>query len=458
MRNKITVSVLSTLCLLVAAGPAVAGQRPNIILIMADDLGYAGLSCYDNTYGIKTPHLDHMADNGLKFTDFHSNGAVCSPTRAALMTGRYQQRTGITGVVTAAACRNQGLALSETTLAEVLKPGGYRTAMFGKWHVGYSPKFNPVNQGFDEFIGFVSGNVDYQSHLDQVQMEDWWKQDQLVPEEGYQTTLVGNHGVDFIDRNAGQPFFLYLAFGAPHYPIQGPNDPPVRGKDAVRVKNFDVERAHREMIESMDMEIGRIKAKVDELGLTQNTLIFFCSDNGHARGAKWSADPRLRGSKGSVFEGGNRVPGIAYWPGSIRPGVTTETTMTMDLLPTCAALCSAPLPPDTTLDGIDLSTLLLEGTPLPGRSLFWHHGPDGALRRGPWKYVKASGGKETLYNLEEELSEKKDLSEKHPEKFRDLKKQYKEWLRAVSASPTGPEIDPDASPTPPPRIDPVETE
>jgi arylsulfatase A len=451
MRNKTTVAVLSTLCLLVATGPAVAGQRPNIILIMADDLGYAGLSCYDNAYGIKTPHLDHMADNGLKFTDFHSNGAVCSPTRAALMTGRYQQRTGITGVVTAAGCRNQGLALEETTLAEVLKSGGYRTSIFGKWHVGYSPKFNPVKQGFDEFVGFVSGNVDYQSHLDQVNQEDWWKQDRLVPEEGYQTTLIGNHAIDFIERNHKQPFFAYLAFGAPHYPLQGPNDPPTRGPGKVNQKKIDLQRAYREMIESMDDEIGRVKAKINELGLSENTFFFFCSDNGHAGKHIWSASSTLRGSKGTVFEGGTRVPGIAYWPGTIKPAVTTETALSMDLLPTYATLASADQPEN--LDGIDLSGLLLRGESLPQRALYWASGNRGAVRSGPWKYV-TTGKKAALYNLDTDLAETTDLADKHPERFERLGQQYAEWKAKVTANPTGPEIDPDASPTPP-RADPA---
>lgn len=425
-----------------------AARKPNLILIMADDLGYGGLSCYGNAHGIETPHLDHMAAEGLKFTDFHSNGAVCSPTRAALLTGRYQQRTGVTGVVKAANNRNQGLALSEVTMAEMLRSGGYRTALFGKWHVGYSQKFNPIRQGFDEFIGFVSGNVDYQSHLDQVNQEDWWKQDRLAPEEGYQTTLIGDHAIDFIDRNTDRPFFAYLAFGAPHYPIQGPNDPPVRGPGKVKQTSIDQKRAYREMIESMDAEIGRIAAKLDAVGQTENTLIFFCSDNGHASKGKWSADARLRGAKGSVYEGGTRVPGIAFWPGSIEPSKTDETALTMDLYPTFAVLSGTSLPNGVTFDGIDLSPLLLEGKKLPKRLLFWSTGKAGAARSGPWKYVK-TGRKAALYNLNEDLAESTDLSSRHTEKFKALEKHYAKWEAEVTANPTGPEMDPDASATPP---------
>jgi arylsulfatase A-like enzyme len=447
MKSKCVRSILSILCLLAASWTLAATSKPNIILIVADDLGYAGLSCYDNAHGIQTPHLDNMAANGLKFTDFHSNGTVCSPTRASLMTGRYQQRTGITGVVKAATCRNQGLALEETTMAEMLKSGGYQTAIFGKWHVGYSPKFNPVNQGFDEYIGFVSGNVDYQSHLDLAKQEDWWKQDQLLPEEGYQTTLIGNHAVDFIGRNKSAPFFLYLAFGAPHSPIQGPNDPPVRGKGAVPAKSIDQQRAYREMIESMDTEIGRVKTSVEELGLAENTFIFFCSDNGHAKNGTWSANPGLRGSKSTVYEGGTRVPGIAYWPGIIQPATTDETAMTMDLYPTYAALSSTPLPEEVKFDGIDLSALLLKGESLPERTLYWNWEESGAVRNGPWKYV-LTGKKAALYNLDDDLAESINLASKHPEKFQKMERQYTAWKTEVDTNPSGPEIDPDVSANP----------
>ncbi|MEA3476736.1 MAG: sulfatase-like hydrolase/transferase [Bacteroidota bacterium] len=200
-------------------------RKPNIIIILADDYGYGDVGCYGSKRFL-TPHLDALAAGGLRFTDFHSNGTVCSPTRAALLTGRYQQRTGINGVVTAAGHRHTGLDLEETTFAEVLKSEGYVTALFGKWHLGYLPDYNPVRQGFDEFTGYVSGNVDYHAHLDQTGMEDWWKQDELNPECGYTTDLITDHGVDFIQRHSEKPFLLYIAHEAPHYPYQGRNDPP----------------------------------------------------------------------------------------------------------------------------------------------------------------------------------------------------------------------------------------
>jgi arylsulfatase A-like enzyme len=447
MKTKILAFTLSLFCLSPAA--RATAEQPNFILMMADDLGYAGLSCYGNRHGIQTPNLDFMAEHGLKFTEFHSNGTVCSPTRAALMTGRYQQRTGVTGVITAAAHRNSGLALKETTIADLLKVNGYRTAIFGKWHLSYTPLFNPIHQGFDEYIGFVSGNVCNQSHMDQEMQDDWWKQDKLTPEKGYQTTLIGNHTVDFIERSKDAPFFVYVAFGAPHYPIQGPNDPAVRGPEKVSQNTIDLKRAYREMIESMDAEVGRIRAKVEELGLTERTFFFFCSDNGQTMGKEgiYSADPSLRGTKATVYEGGVRVPGIAYWPGTIAPAVTEEIGMTMDLLPTFASLAAVPAKTEFALDGIDLAPLMLKGSPLPKRPLFWSFHNAGAARLGPWKYVR-TGEKGALYNLDDDLAESIDLSAKHPEKFQEMEQRYADWFKDATTHPSGPQIDPNASATP----------
>ena len=284
-------------------------EKPNFIIIMADDLGYGDVGCYGSSK-ILTPNIDGLAKGGMRFTDYHSNGAVCSPTRAALLTGRYQQRCGINGVVTAARHRETGLALSEVTFAEVLKGAGYTTGLFGKWHVGYPVEFNPMKQGFDEFAGFVSGNVDYQSHIDQEGYFDWWKGEKLEDEKGYTTDLITKHGERFIEKHKGESFCLYLAHEAPHYPYQGPGDGPER---AVGNRNAfpgrkDRAAAYVEMVEAMDAGIGRIVAKVKAMGIERKTLIFFCSDNGPATHGDSGG---LRGKKGSLWEGGHRVPGIA---------------------------------------------------------------------------------------------------------------------------------------------------
>ncbi len=202
-------------------------QRPNVIVILVDDVGYGDYACYGHPTH-KTPNLDKLASEGIKFTDFHSNGAVSSPTRAALMSGRYQQHFGIEGVITAASHRDVGLPLGTTTIASLLKSNGYKTAMYGKWHLGYPKENNPINYGFEKFVGYVSGNVDYFSHIDQEGYEDWWHQDRLVKEEGYTTHLITEYAERFIAETKDEPFFLYVAHEATHGPWQGPSDSAIR--------------------------------------------------------------------------------------------------------------------------------------------------------------------------------------------------------------------------------------
>lgn len=413
-----------------------AAQRPNIIVILADDMGYSDLSCYGNQEGISTPNIDALAKGGMRFTDFHSNGPVCSPTRAALLTGRYQQRCGIEGVVLARKYRKTGMAPEEVTFAEVLKTAGYATAMFGKWHLGYRTKFNPTKQGFDVFDGFVSGNVDYQSHIDVIGRPDWWKNSELLPKEGYSTYLIEDYGLRFIEQHKDEPFCLYLAHESPHFPYQGPNDPadrtpgnpnPARGR-----RNADKEDrklAYKEMIEAMDSGIGRTVAALKRLGIEQKTFIFFFSDNGPM--GPGTCIP-LNGRKGGVLEGGHRVPAIAYWPGKIKPGsVTDETAMGMDLFPTITAIAGATLPAGLKLDGVNLLGLLLDGKKLAERSLFWRYGERKAVRKGPWKLVVQSGVH--LYNLDDDLAEKNDLAASEPEMVKALQAELAVWERDVDA-------------------------
>ncbi|MEK6270530.1 MAG: sulfatase-like hydrolase/transferase [Planctomycetales bacterium] len=239
-----------------------ADRPPNVILIMADDLGYGDISPYGGW--VKTPHLEALARAGVQFMDFHASASVCSPTRAGLLTGLYQQRLGIPGVLYANPARPEhdaGLGAEQTTVAEVFREHGYRTALFGKWHLGYQAKHNPILHGFDEFRGFVSGNVDYQSHIDLMGREDWWRGKEQKKEAGYLTDLISKHAVNFIEENSARPFFLYLPHHAPHLPFQGPNDPADRtvgGKFPVAGTVQDRKRAYREMIESMDNGFGLI--------------------------------------------------------------------------------------------------------------------------------------------------------------------------------------------------------
>jgi len=434
LRRKQLIIATAVIAVIIGAAIFLPGsgeeQKPNIILILADDYGYGDVGCY-GSQRFNTPHIDALAAGGLRFTDFHSNGAVCSPTRAALLTGRYQQRTGISGVVTAAGHRHTGLDLGEITFAEILKPAGYATGLFGKWHLGYLPDFNPIRQGFDEFIGYVSGNVDYHAHLDQTGREDWWEQDQLTPEIGYTTDLLTKHGVDFIRRHSGQPFLLYLAHEAPHYPYQGRKDPPRYTREHGRTKDPVTLEVYKEMIEVMDESVGRIHQAVIDAGLMENTFIFFFSDNGPA--GPGSAGP-LRGKKGQIWEGGHRVPAVAYWPGKIEAKrVSDLPAMGADLLPTMAAISGITLPDSLIVDGINLLPHLLDQQELESRPLFWSHNNQLAIRKDDFKLITDSSFSEpSLYNLRVDLGEEHNVAAQNPALVQELLQLLKAWRKEVT--------------------------
>jgi arylsulfatase A-like enzyme len=356
------------------------------------------------------------------------------------LTGQYQQRTGIEGVVTAKNHRHTGLALKEKTFAEILKTAQYKTALFGKWHLGYSVEFNPIKQGFDEFRGYVSGNVDYQSHIDQVGYEDWWKNENLVPDDGYSTYLITEYSLQFIEKHKNNPFCLYIAHECPHYPYQGPQDPADRepgDPHPIWGRREDREKAYQEMIVAMDTGIGQIIQKLKALNIDKNTFIFFCSDNGHT--GVGSGGP-LRGHKGTVWEGGHRVPAIAYWPGKIQPNtISDQTIMSMDLFPTMATLVGRSDLDDLNPDGVDISPVFLNNQQVPKRTLFWRFGDQKAVRDGRWKLLvnpkssESSDNQVYLFDLEQDLSEKTNLSEKFPQKTKVLLNKLEIWEKRVSA-------------------------
>ena len=428
MKHLIT---LSLTCLAITATNA--AEKPNIIFIMADDLGYGDLSCYGSKT-IQTPHLDKLAAEGLKCTDFHTNGTVCSPTRAALFTGRYQQRCGISGVVTAKGHRDKGLAVSEWSMGDAMKEQGYTTAMFGKWHLGYEPRFNPVQHGFDQYKGFVSGNVDFHRKIDQEGHKDWWAQDKLIEEEGYVTDLITKAGLSFIEQHKDKPFLLCLTHGAPHYPLQGRNDPGFRvlgktNRDQPKNPVADGKKAYKEMVEIVDDGVGQIVSKLEALKLRQKTLIIFCSDNGPASAGSSGI---LRGRKGRVYEGGHRVCGIFNWPKTIPAGtVSNETFITMDLLPTFVDIAGGKVAEEKKLDGISVLPHLKSGSPIPKRILFWQDGKATAVRDGDWKLVSSKSGPTELYNLKLDISEKNDLSKTNPDKVKELKDAHAKWVTDV---------------------------
>jgi arylsulfatase A len=424
-------------------------KSPNFVIILADDLGYGDLSCYGATH-VSTPNLDRLAAEGLRLTDFHSSGAVCSPTRAGLMTGRYQHRAGIEGVVYANPKNNRHHGLQpvqEFTLAEGLNAQGYRSAIFGKWHLGYETQYNPTRHGFDEFIGYVSGNVDYQSHVDQMGFEDWWQGADLTPQSGYVTELITDNAKAFLDRHpCDQPFLLYLAHETPHYPYQGPKDPATRqvgSPGATLGERKDRKGAYKEMIEFLDLEVGRTLEALREKGVMENTYVIFFSDNG---ATPLGSNGALRGAKGSLWEGGHRVPCIIWKPGVVPAGSTSDAlTISMDITATVWDLAGATAHPQRPLDGSSLTELMRspdqDFDAFQRRQLFWEHRGGLAMRDGDWKWLRTSNtgtgeGKGRLFHLGQDLGEKEDVSETEIERENRMRFAAESWLDDVRRGAT----------------------
>ncbi len=402
---------------LASRGAAAAGGRPrNFVVVFCDDLGYGDLGCYGNGQ-IKTPRLDALAAAGVRFTDFCSAAPVCSPSRAALLTGRYPVRSGITRVLFPQS--ENGLPESERTIAEVLKGRGYATACIGKWHLGHLPPFLPMNHGFDYYFG-----LPYSNDMEKNQRGDpplpLMRNGKIVEQPADQTALTRRYteeAVAFIERSKDRPFFLYVPHSMPHVPIHCGE--AFRGKSAGG--------AYGDVIEEIDWSVGRIVDALAAAGVAENTLVVFTSDNGpwtHYKEHGGTPGP-LRGQKGTTFEGGMREPGIFYWPGRLTPRVEPAFASTLDLLPTFAALAGVDLPEGVTLDGRDLTPLLLEETPPPEREFFYFLADDlQAVRRGDWKYKRPFKGKvygeplehgALLFNLREDPGERNNLADAHPE-------------------------------------------
>ena len=426
-----------------------ASDGPNFVVFLVDDLGYGDLGCYGNRQ-TPTPNIDQLANEGIRFTDFHSNGPMCTPTRAALLTGMYQQRFGamFEGPLSGDTQYDKGLPLTAFTIAEALKDAGYVTGMFGKWHLGYQPPFLPTHQGFDEFRGLVSGDGDHVSHVDRSGRPDWWQNDKLQHEVGYTAELLTNHSIDFLERHKDKRFLLYIPHLAIHFPWQTPADEGYRvhgGNYHNLTKLGDLPSRNvgekvRQMITSVDDSLGRIMSAIRKLGLDKKTLVFFLSDNGgylnYSGGFhNISTNGVLRGQKVDVYEGGHRVPAIAWWPGRIQPGVSNETIMTFDLFPTFCEL-AAPNAKSTTsaLDGQSIANVLFKNATLPQRTLFWKMGREKAVRRGPWKLVVNQSGQSELFNLERDISERKDVSDANRTIVNELESELASWEAEMSST------------------------
>ncbi len=410
-----------------------AKNRPNIIIIVADDLGYGDLACYGNKKHL-TPNIDKLAQDGIQFLDFHSNGVVCSPTRASLLTGKYPQTTGISGVITAKSHRDVGLDTQEILISEVLKQNDYKTGIIGKWHLGYDTLYSPIKQGFDIFKGFTSGNVDYHTHYDQENYFDWWLNTDKSNEKGYTTDLITEHSLSFIETNKAQPFFLYIAHEAPHSPYQIRDTRPERTGDPdykpEPVK--DTKEVYAQMIGIMDEGIGKIMTSLEKNNIAENTLVLFISDNGaNPTGSNYP----YRGHKAQVWEGGQRIPAVAYWKGVINNKVSSDLLMTMDIYPTVAEITSSKIPTQVKLEGKSFKNLLFNKKFKPTeRAVFWQFNHAAAIRKDSWKLVRENK-QYYLFDLSKDPAENQNVLNNFPVEAKQLKEQLSEWEKEKSMIP-----------------------
>lgn len=418
-------------------------QRPNIVFILADDLGWGDLSI-DGQTNYQTPHLDQLAHQGIRFTQSYAVAPVCTPTRVGFFTGRYPGRLPIgtheplLGVQQVG--DRVGLPPEHPTIASLLKANGYETALVGKWHCGYLPKYSPLKSGFDEFFGNFSGAVDYFRHVDTNGEPDLWEAEVPIEQAGYITDLFTDRAIDFIKRPHEKPFYLSLHHTAPHWPWEGPDDAEVSqaliGKDGLKNwKDTGTIESYGAVMKSLDNSVGRVLQALEDAGLAENTIVIFTSDNG---GEKFSNFGAFKGKKGSVYEGGIRVPTFIRWTGVIQPDqVSEQVLITTDLTATILAVTGTQPDPNYPLDGQDLLPVILGDAPTFQRSLFWRYKGistpvlpppilQGAVRVGNWKYVKF-GDEEFLFDLETDEQEERDLKLEYVSVFGKLQAEYRQW-------------------------------
>lgn len=426
---------LISFALAASMGCDAAEKGPNILVILADDLGYADVG-FQGSADIPTPHLDRLSKAGVRCTDGYVSHPFCSPTRAGLMTGRYQQRFGhennpawLPGDTVA------GLPLGETTVPQAMKRAGYVTGMVGKWHLGAHPQFHPCARGFDEYFGIRGGGHDYFNHntfrSDPARAE---KVEYTIPlhrnrepieESEYLTDAFGREAAAFVSRHKGDPWFLYLAFNAPHTPLQAPP------KYMERVTGIASEkrRTYGAMICAMDDAIGAALEAVKASGKERDTLVFFFSDNGGPTSVTEADNTPLKGAKGQVYEGGIRVPFVVSWPAVLKPGEYRQPVCSLDVFATCIAAAGAP-PPEKPLDGVDIIPFLSgERTGAPHERLYWRTGGGAtyAVREGNWKLACPKDGSPELYDLSTDIGERNNLAATQAERLGSLLKAYGAW-------------------------------
>ncbi len=422
--------VLSAFAGLLSSVLLAADRKPNVVIIVGDDMGYADVG-YQGCKDIPTPHIDALAKSGVRFTSGYVTGPYCSPTRAGLLTGRYQNRFGHEFNPAGMA---QGMPVSEKTIADRMKAAGYRTALVGKWHLGTAPQFHPHKRGFDEFFGFLAGAHDY------FNPNGILRGNEPAGDKTYLTDAIARESVAFIERNKSQPFFLYLAFNAVHTPMQA-DDPRLKKFAHIANKQRQIYAA---MMSAMDDAVGAVTKKLADEKLSENTLVAFISDNGGPtmKGVTVNASDNtpLRGSKRTTLEGGIRVPFILSWPGTIKAdSVYDQPVIQLDLQPTALAAAGVDSKPEWKLEGVDLMPYLSgTKTGAPHDALYWRFGTQMAIRQGDWKLVKydlnAEGGKGTspakLYNLASDIGEAKDQAASEPDRVKQLQAAWDQWNKA----------------------------
>ena len=409
-----------------------ASKAPNIVFILADDLGFADVSCYGRP-DLSTPNIDRLAARGLRFLQAYANSAVCTATRTALITGRYQYRLRVGLEEPLAGNPDVGLPPEHPTLPSLLKKAGYSTTLIGKWHLGVLPKFGPLKSGYDHFYGFRGGAVDYFTHANGVR-DDLWDDDIPIHQAGYLTELLGSRAVEVINgyAKAQQPFMISLHFSAPHWPWEGPGDEA----ESQRLRQpgsggiFDLDggsqKTYQRMIEEMDRQIGRVLTALDANGLTENTIVIFTSDNG---GERFADTWPFTGKKTELLEGGLRIPAVISWPARIARGRTTDqVSISMDWVPTLLAAAGGEADPAYPLDGINLLPVLADNAPPTSRKLFWRYKANAqrAARDGDYKFLKILDHT-FLFNVVEDPLERANLKERQKDVYRRLVREWYEW-------------------------------
>ena len=427
-------SILTALVLLWTA-PAFAQTKPNVVLFVMDDVGYGDYGAY-GAPDIRTPNVDRLAKEGVRFTDFYA-APSCTPTRAALITGRYYQRTGLENPLGAAPAAGRGLVANGRTLPQLMKNDGYATGLIGKWHLGYNADQIPKAHGFDYFFGFLSGLIDYYQHTDQTGKPDLFENDKPIAVDGYSTDLFTERALKFIDQNAKQPFFLEVAYNAAHWPFQVPDKPSVAPGNGRFVQPHEEHTSTRAdyaaILERADQGVGRIVSTLEKLGLTRNTLVIFTNDNG----GEWlSRNSPFFHRKTTIWEGGIRVPLIMKWPARLPAGRTSpQAGFVFDLTTTILAAAGAASPADARFEGINLLPIAAGQTPVVDRTLFFRvtgARAQRAVRQGDWKLL-LDGGNVMLFNVRTDPGERNDLAKERGEIALRLRPLILEWEKDVDS-------------------------